>query len=351
MFTAQSLKDQFSELLVDAVGPLSNMIHLVSPVETPAASSLVFAQDEKTLLSALQSKATAIVTSLRWKDKVPANPQQIVFFSKNVGLAQAKLTQKIMGRYAPLDKALAGVHPTAVISPKTKVPTSCHIGPYVVIGAEVQLGENIVVSAHCVIEDRVKIGSNTKLWPHVVIAADCVVGSECVIHPHTTIGSEGYGFSHDEKGNHYRIPQIGNVVIEDRVELGSHCSIDRSTFGATRVGAGTVTDNYVHLAHNSTVGKNCVLAFGFGLAGSSHIGDNVMAGGRVSITDHVTLASGVRLGGVSVVTKDVTEPGDYGGYPLQKIKDYLKTTASLPSLPEMRKELARLSRLLEKDSK
>lgn len=349
MFTAQALRDQFSTLIEEVFGPLTLPIEGVSPAEDPQAKSMVFAQDEKNLKTALNSQVSCIVTSKGLKKYIPAQPKQAVFVTSNLPMAQAKFSQHLMGRYPTQDQAKPGIHATAIISPKTKLPASCHVGPYVVIGENVEVGENCYFGAHTVIEDRVKIGKNTKLWAHVVIASDSILGEDCVVHPHTTIGSEGYGFAHDEKGNHHRIPQLGNVIIGNRVELGSHCSVDRSTYGSTRIGDGTKADNYVHIAHNCSVGKNCILTFGLGMAGSSHLGDFVVTGGRANITDHVSVTSGVRLGGLSGVSKDITEPGDYGGYPLQKLKDYLRTTASLPHLPTMRKELARILELLSKD--
>ena len=347
MPNASTLKEQFPKLIIETLGPLTTAIQGVSAVETLKPNTLVFVTEEKDVAVALASQVACVVTTLNHKKFVEDTPQKAVLFVKNIPLAQALLTTTLVGRFPEHAKNLVGIHPTAVISSKTKIPSSVTVGPYAVIGEDVQIGENAIIGAHVVLENRVKVGARTHLHPHVVVIYDCVIGDDCVLHPHTTIGSEGYGFGHDEKGHAHRIPQLGNVVIENRVELGSHCSVDRATYGSTRIGEGTKTDNYVHFGHNSTVGKNCILAYGFGLAGSSHLGDHVLSGGRTSVTDHVRVASGVRFGGLSAISKDITEPGDYAGYPLQKVRDHLKTTASLPHLPEMRLELARLAEKLK----
>jgi UDP-3-O-[3-hydroxymyristoyl] glucosamine N-acyltransferase len=347
MPTAADLQKHFSDLVVESMGPLTRALSGVSPIEHPKADSLVFAQEESDLKRALASEASCVVTALAQKKHVSPSPKQAVFLVKNLSVAQAKMTAHLVGRFPPYMKPSPGIHPTAIVSKSAKVHSTCSIGPYAVIGDDVTIGEESIIGAHVVLEPKVQIGARTHLHPHVVVMHNCRIGSDCSIHPHTTIGSEGYGFAHNEKGEAIRIPQIGNVIIGDHVELGSHCSIDRSTFQSTLIGDGTKTDNYVHIGHNASVGKNCILAYGFGLAGSSHLGDHVLSGGRTSITDHVSVASKTRLGGLSAVSKDITEPGDYGGYPLQKIKDYLRTTASIPHLPEMRKELSRLASLLK----
>ncbi|MBX9769071.1 MAG: UDP-3-O-(3-hydroxymyristoyl)glucosamine N-acyltransferase, partial [Bdellovibrionales bacterium] len=165
------------------------------------------------------------------------------------------------------------------------------------------------------------------------------------VQPHSTIGSPGFGFATDQQGLHHPIPQIGFVQIDSDVSIGANCAIDRGTFGPTRIGSGTKIDNFAHIAHNCEIGKNCMITAGIIIAGSSKLGDWVVTGGSVRITDHVEIASKVQLGGNSAVTKDVPTAGAYGGHPLQPLKEYLRTTSSLPHLPEIRKTL---NRILEK---
>ncbi len=190
------------------------------------------------------------------------------------------------------------------------------------------------------IERGARIGADTLLHAQVFVGWGCQVGARCEIHPHTTLGSDGYSYAHDEQGNHYKIPQVGIVVIEDDVEIGANCAIDRAAFDTTRIGSGTKLDNLCHIAHNCQIGRNVLLTAGFFVAGSSTIGDNFICGGRSTVTDHVKICANVQVAGLCAITKSITEPGAYGGHPLQPMKHYLRTTASLPHLPEIRKTLA-----------
>jgi UDP-3-O-[3-hydroxymyristoyl] glucosamine N-acyltransferase len=239
-----------------------------------------------------------------------------------------------------------GHHPTAVVDPTAQIGRDVQLGPYAVIGAFAQVGDGCLIGSHAVVERGAVVGAGTILHPHVYIGAYCQLGKSCEIHPHATIGSDGFGFIQGPDQKRNKIPQVGIVIIEDLVEIGANTTVDRSTLGETRIGSGTKFDNLCHVAHNCKIGKNNVFAANFSIAGSSEIGDNCTFGGQAAIADHVIVGSSIMIGGRSGLTKDVTEPGVYAGFPLEPIKDAVRTLSSLPHLTSLRKQVAQIRKHL-----
>jgi UDP-3-O-[3-hydroxymyristoyl] glucosamine N-acyltransferase len=200
------------------------------------------------------------------------------------------------------------------------------------------------------LEPNVKIGERTHIHPLVFIAHSCQVGADCEIKSHSTIGGEGFGFAHDNKGHHHRITHYGRVIIEDRVHIGSGVSIDRGTFDDSRIGSGTKLDNHSHFGHNIRIGQDTILVGGQLYAGSVSIGSNCVFGGRVSIQGHLEICDNVQLMGLTAIGKSIDKPGQYGGLPVQKINDELRTRAVLPFLPKMKRQIARIMKKLEMDN-
>jgi UDP-3-O-[3-hydroxymyristoyl] glucosamine N-acyltransferase len=196
------------------------------------------------------------------------------------------------------------------------------------------------------VENNAKIGKEATLHPHVYIGHSCEIGSFCEIMPQAVIGSEGFGYAHDEKGNHFRIPHTGKVVLEDDVHIGAGTAIDRGTIEDSVIGRGTKIDNQVHLAHNTVVGKNGLITAQCVTAGSSQIGDNFICGGKTAITGHIKVTDNVNVAGFSAISNNVKEGGQYGGYPLVPLKQHLKIKASSVHLPELRKQMNRVLRKL-----
>ncbi len=214
------------------------------------------------------------------------------------------------------------------------------IHPSAVIAKTAKIGKNVLIGAHCVIEDFAEIGDDTILHPLVFIGARCVIGKSCEIHPHTTIGSDGFGFIKDPQGIQRKIPQLGIVVLEDHVEMGANCAVDRATLTETRIGEGSKFDNLCHIAHNCRIGKRNVFAGAFMIAGSSVIGDDCMFGGGTLVSDHVVVGNKIVVGGKSGITKDTLEPGAYAGFPLQPYKEGVRNLANITKLSEMRKDIS-----------
>jgi UDP-3-O-[3-hydroxymyristoyl] glucosamine N-acyltransferase len=237
------------------------------------------------------------------------------------------------------------------------------------ISERVSFGENVTIGADCsihpfaVLADRVRIGNRVTIYPHVYVGTESVIdddsviyanasighkiaiGKRVIIHSGTVIGSDGFGFVTDG-GKHHKIPQVGGVVIEDDVEIGANCSIDRATLGNTLIKKGTKLDNQVHVAHNVTIGEHCLIAGQVGIAGSSTLGNYVVFGGQAGVADHTTVGDRVMAGGKAVITKDVEAGQIIAGFNAMPIRDWLKVQAVLPTLPELRKRIAAIEKLI-----
>jgi UDP-3-O-[3-hydroxymyristoyl] glucosamine N-acyltransferase len=209
------------------------------------------------------------------------------------------------------------------------------------IHSTAEIDEQVKILPGSVIGAGVRIGSHSELRSRVTIEDLCHIGSQVLIQSGSVIGSDGFGHV-PLKDKNLKIPQIGSVLLEDHVEIGALVAIDRATLGQTRIGAHTKLDNHIHIAHNTQIGARGLLAAGFMCAGSVRIGNDFRCGGDVVVNSHVSICDGVTIGGRSAVTKDITEPGHYVGYPLQPWKEGLRTLQNLTHLTEMRKELAYL---------
>jgi UDP-3-O-[3-hydroxymyristoyl] glucosamine N-acyltransferase len=232
------------------------------------------------------------------------------------------------------------VHEKAEIHYESKLGKEVRIGPFSVVEARTLIGDRTSLGAHCYIGHNVRIGKDCVLHPHVVVEDFCELGDRVIVHSGTVIGSDGYGYWTDPKtGEHRKIPQIGRVVIENDVEIGSNVSIDRATTGETRIGTGSKIDNLVQIAHNVIVGKNCLLVSQVGIAGSAKIGHQVVLAGQVGIADHVTIGDGSVIAAQSGVMSDVKSKSILFGYPARPHREALKLQALWSKLPEMYESL------------
>jgi UDP-3-O-[3-hydroxymyristoyl] glucosamine N-acyltransferase len=222
------------------------------------------------------------------------------------------------------------------------------IGPLVVLGSGVRVGDATAIMAGAVVEHGAVIGDGTVIHPNVTIGYDCEIGDEVVIQSNAVIGAEGYGFAQDAKGRSHRIPQLGRVVIEDRVSVGAGTCIDRATYGETRIGAGTKLDNLCHIAHNVEIGRDCLLTAMFVTGGSAKLGDRVVASGQTAILDHLEVCSDVFLVRRAGVAEDIDQPGVYAGAPVEPYARYLKNTAVARDLSGLRKRVRQLEKELRR---
>ncbi|MHC4514354.1 MAG: UDP-3-O-(3-hydroxymyristoyl)glucosamine N-acyltransferase [Planctomycetota bacterium] len=227
------------------------------------------------------------------------------------------------------------VHESALIDPEAKIVEPVEVGPRTVIEAGARLGAGTVVMAGAVVRAGARVGERCVIHPNVVLYPGTTVGDRCILHAGCVIGSDGFGYAPD--GNELvKFPQMGTVVVESDVEIGANTAIDRGALGTTRIGAGSKIDNLVQIGHNCVLGKDCALAGNCALSGSTILGDRVRFGGHVVTGGHLTVCDDVNIGGNSVLVRDVTEPGDYMGYPLQRMKDWGRTLNVLGRASEVR---------------
>lgn len=220
----------------------------------------------------------------------------------------------------------AVVHTTAVIGAGTRIGAGCYVGP------NVQIAENVTLYPNVTVLDECTIGKNSVLWSGAVVRERCHIGAYCILHPNATIGADGFGFTPCPQRGLVKIPQIGNVVLGNGVEIGANACVDRGKFSSTIVGDGCKIDNLVQIGHNSVLGKFCIMAGNSGLAGSVTLGDGVIIGGSASIKDHTTIGSGATIGAGSGVTGDVADGKVMLGYPAQEARATLKQWAVLKNL-------------------
>lgn len=277
-----------------------------------------------------------IITELDPPSTLRDSSTVLIFKTTSIRLA---MTQ-ILPFFDPVSSAFSeGIHPKAVVDPSAKLGAGVRVSAGAVIQAHATLDANVWVGSGAVVETGAHIGAGSHLHSNTVVGFNCVVGQNCILHSGTVLGSDGFGFVHNPKGTHLKIPQVGKVLLGNSVELGANCAVDRGTIGDTVIGDGTKFDNLCHVAHNCKIGKNGLFAGGFFISGSSEIGDHFMCGGSVAIADHVKICDNVTLGGRSTVTKDITQSGAYTGYPLEPLNEGLKTIANLRELTGLRKKM------------
>jgi UDP-3-O-[3-hydroxymyristoyl] glucosamine N-acyltransferase len=350
MLSAQHIRQHHADLCVFTGGNAQAVASGCSSPAEPSADSLVFVSDP-TQLESLRGQGAAIVIAHRSLESAiagGADQGTSYFVTASIGSAMAALL-KYFDHKAERFTQWGNRHPTAVVHERAKIGADVYLGPYCVIGSGATIGDGCLIGAHTVVENDARIGDRTLLHPHVFVGARCIVGADCEIHPHTCIGSDGFGYVRSPDGFPVKIPHLGNVQIGDHVEIGGNCSIDRAKLDSTYIRRGAKLDNICHIAHNCDLGENGFYTAGFMMAGSTKIGRNFSTGGNSVVSSHLTLADDVTLAGRSTVTNDISEPGQYGGYPLQPLREALRTIASIGSLTEMRRNLARVMRELDGD--
>lgn len=241
-----------------------------------------------------------------------------------------------------------GIHPTAVIESNAIVGTDAYIGAFVYIGENCVIGNNCRIYPHSYIGDNTRIGDDCIIYSGVKVYHECVIGNKCTIHAGSVIGSDGFGFAPQSESEFMKIPQLGNVVLEDHVEIGANVAIDRATMGSTIIHKGVKLDNLIQIGHNVEVGENTVMAAQTGIAGSSKIGKNCMFAGQVGIAGHVKIADGIKIGAQSGVPGDIKKENSIvTGYPAIDHRDFLRSSVVYRKLPELKMKIDYLEQEIE----
>src|SRR6187431_1890197 len=256
---------------------------------------------------------------------------------------------KLLSTYQQMmQQQLNGVQQPVYISASASYGQNVFIGAFAYLGDNVKVGNNTKIYPNVYLGNNVKIGDNSIIHPGVKIYHDCVIGNNVIIHAGTVIGSDGFGFAPQADGSFKKVPQIGNVVIEDNVEIGANTSIDRATLGSTVIKKGAKLDNLIQIAHNVEVGHNTVIAAQAGVSGSTKIGDNVMIGGQAGLVGHIQIADGSKINAQSGVSKSLKIPNStVTGSPAGDYTSALRSQAVFRNLPEMEKRLQQLEELVK----
>lgn len=290
-------------------------------------------------LSEATSEQLSFFTDAKYAPQLPDTKAGAVFIDEKHAQLLPSTTIALITDEAYLKLALASKYFAPVISTETQEPNigqGCDIYPKVSFGKNVTLGDNVTLMAGVYVGDNVTIGSDTLIYPNVTIYHGTKMGKACIIHSGTIVGCDGYGFAHTKQGEHVKIYQNGNVVIEDDVEIGANCTIDRAVFGTTYIRKGTKLDNLIQIAHNCDVGEHSLFAAQVGLAGSSKLGRNVIMGGQSATAGHLEIGDFATVAGKGGVTKSLEGGKMYAGFPAIEIKLWRKMQAALMRLVKNR---------------
>lgn len=306
----------------------------IAAIDEAGSDALTFATTPSYLQAAFKSRAGAVLAD---EALLEGEPEKPVIAVAN---ARVALMQLLRG-FDPPRKTGPSRHPSAAIDDSAQIASDAYIGPNAVIGARTIVGEGCTIEAGVFIGDDVRIGSHVRIYPHARVMDSCVVGDRVILHPGATIGSEGFGYVFVD-GRFERIPQVGNVVLGDDVEIGANTCIDRAQTGSTQIGEGTKIDNLCQIGHNCRIGTHSGMAAQVGLAGSTNVGDYVLVGGQAGFAGHLTIGSRAKIGAGSAVWGDVPDDGFVSGRPARPHKDELRREVMVRNLPKL---LARVDAL------
>jgi UDP-3-O-[3-hydroxymyristoyl] glucosamine N-acyltransferase len=227
-----------------------------------------------------------------------------------------------------------GVHASAVVSPEAEIGEGVSIGAHCVIEAGARIGARVVLMPGCFVGTLALVGEDSFLYPNVTLREECVIGARCILHPGVVVGSDGFGFALD-RGRYHKVPQVGNVIVGDDVEIGANTTIDRATTDSTRIGEGTKIDNLVQIGHNVVIGRHCIIVAQVGISGSTQLEDFVTLGGQAGLAGHIRIGEGAVVGGQSGVTKSIPAGEVWSGYPATAHGLAKRLAAFVQKLPQL----------------
>ncbi|MBQ6108408.1 MAG: UDP-3-O-(3-hydroxymyristoyl)glucosamine N-acyltransferase [Thermoguttaceae bacterium] len=336
--------------LVSTSAPEEIEITRAVPFAEAEAGSVTLLDDVKKLSSLAECAASAVILPAKAKEKLEGdgmakwNPQgTALLFAEN---PRAAFTKIVAFFNPPIARPKPGIHPRAVVDESVKIGPNVTIMANAVIGPNVELGANVIVHPNVCLMEGVRVGDDSIIFPNVTVYEKCIIGARCILHAGCVIGVYGFGYD-SSSGEHVLEPQLGNVELADDVEIGANATIDRGTFGSTRIGQGTKVDNMVQIGHNCQIGRANLFCSQVGIAGSTTTGDYVVLAGQVGVTDHVHLADGVIVGAQAGVPGNLTEKGTYLGSPCANIHEAKRQFVSMKQLPDYWKTLKKLAQAAE----
>jgi UDP-3-O-[3-hydroxymyristoyl] glucosamine N-acyltransferase len=338
-FTAK----QVSDLLGGKVeGDENAKVNTLSKIEEGVAGSLSFLANPKYIQHIYTTKASLVIVN---DDFVAEQPVEATLI--RVPNAYESFV-KLLEVYNEIQLDKKGIEQPSFISPSAKMGKDNYVGAFAYIGHNAVTGNNVKIYPQVFIGDNVTIGDNTTLFSGAKVYSECKIGANCTLHTGTVIGADGFGFTPNSENNYKKVPQIGNVIIEDHVEIGANTSVDRATLGSTIIRKGVKLDNLIQIAHNVEIGENTVIAAQTGIAGSTKIGRDCMIGGQVGIVGHITIADKVKIAAQSGIGSSITTEGEIvQGSPAFGIGDYKRTYVVFRKLPELEKRVKELEQMLK----
>ena len=330
-----SVADLAKQLGGEVIGDGCVKITGFAPALSAKIGDLTFAENEKFFGTAEQSAASAILV-----DGEFTSQEKVLIKVKNARIAFAK----VLPLFFPEQKFAPGIHATAVVDVSAQVDPSAHVGPHCVVGAKVSVGARTILQGGNHVGAGSTIGDETRIFPNVTLYTRTQIGRRVRIHSGTVIGSDGFGYVFDS-GIHRKIPQTGNVVIHDDVEIGANVTIDRGALGPTTIGKGTKIDNLVQIGHNVTIGEYCLIISQTGISGSTTLGNYVTVAGQVGITGHLKIGNRVTIAGKSGIMFDIPDGEKWFGSPVAgPDREMKRQLIAAQRLPELMKRVAELEK-------
>lgn len=338
-YTAQQLASYLSG---EVEGNPDVSVNNISKIEEGLPGTLTFLANPKYAPFIYTTKASIVLVN---KDFVAEQPIEAT-------LIRVENSYQCLARLLTLvsesKTRKTGICPMSSIHPSAVLENDIYVGDFACIGEKSRIGKDTQIYPHVFIGDRVKVGSNCILYPGVKIYDDCVIGNNCIFQAGAIIGGDGFGFAPQTSGDYQKIPQIGNVIIEDNVEIGANTTVDRATMGSTIVHRGVKLDNMIQVAHNVEIGENTVMAAQCGIAGSTKIGKNCMVGGQVGFAGHIHIADGIQIGAQSGIANNLTDNSTaYMGTPVIPARQFARANVVYKNLPEISLEVSKLRKEME----
>lgn len=335
-----------AELLAGVVeGDKHAVVHDLSKIEEGRPGTLTFLANPAYTEYIYATAASVAIVPKTFRADKPLPASLTLIRVEDPRLAFSRLLEL----YANLSKPRGGIHPSAAVSPQAKIDPSAYIGPLVVVEDGAVIGAEAQIHAQCHIGQGATIGEQTIIHSGTHIGARCLIGKACVIQPGAVIGGDGFGFAPNSENQYQKVIHVGNVIVEDRVEIGSNTTIDRATLGSTIIRKGVKLDNLIQIAHNVEIGDNTVIAAQTGIAGSTKIGRNCMIGGQVGIVGHITIADEVKIAAQSGIGSSIHEKGSIvQGSPAIPIREFKKSYVHFKNLHDLAEAVERLSQKMTK---
>jgi UDP-3-O-[3-hydroxymyristoyl] glucosamine N-acyltransferase len=314
---------------------LDRRISGIAPLDRAAPNELSFLDSPKYVQQAATTVAGACLTTQRFIDALPGRVSVLTVrepYRAFVEVARALFPDSLRpsSLFEASGAAAGAHHPGAHVHPSARLENGVTVDPGAVIGAGAEIGSGTVIGAGAAIGVKVRIGRDCAIGPNATIM-HALIGDRVIIHPGCAIGQDGFGFVRGPRGAH-KVPQVGRVIIQDDVEIGANCTIDRGAIRDTVIGEGSKIDNMVHIAHNVSIGRHCLLAGQVGISGSSTVEDGVMMGGQVGVADHLTVGAGAMLGAKTGLMNDAPPGARWAGYPARSAKQWLREVVTLERL-------------------